>query len=124
MIFNCTDHDTRTKHYNDWIDYYYSELDRSLSDFGLKSNFVYPRDQLDADLKRYGKLYFGLSLVLAGVITIKSEEASIMRDAMETASIAEITENMSISSLHNDTVVRFRTRIIDLIKSFRQFGLL
>lgn len=50
MILNCTDHETRSKNFYNWLDYYHSELDKSLSNFGLKANFIYPKDQLDADL--------------------------------------------------------------------------
>ncbi|KAH9632176.1 hypothetical protein HF086_011922 [Spodoptera exigua] len=69
MIFNCTDHEIRLKNFYNWLDYYHSELDKSLSNYGLKANYVYPRDQLDADLKRYGKLQFRCSILLCNVLS-------------------------------------------------------
>ncbi|KAJ8728881.1 hypothetical protein PYW07_006577 [Mythimna separata] len=96
MIFNCTDHETRSKNYHDWIDYYHTELDKSLSNFGMKANFVYPKDQLDADLKRYGKLLFGLSIMLANILSRDSSEASKFMEAIKDSDVATVMDAMKI----------------------------
>uniref|UniRef100_A0A2A4JDG0 CHK kinase-like domain-containing protein n=1 Tax=Heliothis virescens TaxID=7102 RepID=A0A2A4JDG0_HELVI len=124
MIFNCTDHETRSKHFYDWIDYYHSELDNSLSNFGLKANFIYPRDQLDADLKRYAKLLFGLSLILANVLMRDSQEAGLVLEAMRNSGVNELLESMTNQSLQGETVVRIQKRVGGLIATFNEFGLL
>ncbi|KAH9632182.1 hypothetical protein HF086_011928 [Spodoptera exigua] len=64
MFFNCTEHETRFKNFVTWIDYYYSELDKSLSYFDLKAEDIYPRKQLDADIKRYAKISFAIIILL------------------------------------------------------------
>ncbi|XP_047027468.1 uncharacterized protein LOC124635586 [Helicoverpa zea] len=124
MILNCTDHETRSKNFYNWLDYYHSELDKSLSNFGLKANFIYPKDQLDADLKRYAKLLFGLSLLLANVLMRDTTEAAEILEAMRTAGINEIAESMTTQNLQGETILRLRKRIVGLIDSFHEFGLL
>lgn len=125
MIFNCTDHKTRAQHFIDWIDYYHSELDKSLSHFGLKANFVYPRDQLDADLKRYGNSLFGFSLILSCMLTLKSDEASKVKESMKNSDNLEsldVAEMFSTNS--NETINLFKARIVGLIDSYKMFGLM
>ncbi|KAJ8728879.1 hypothetical protein PYW07_006575 [Mythimna separata] len=124
MIFNCTDHETRSKNYYDWLDYYHTELDKSLSNFGMKANFVYPRDQLDADLKRYGKLLFGLSIMLANMLSRDSAEASKFMEAIKDSDVAAVMDTMKIEDTPEATMVRVRKRMIGLIDSFTEFGLL
>lgn len=124
MIFNCTDYETRHKNYYDWLDYYHNELDNSLSNFGLKANFVYPKDQLDADMKRYGKLLFGLCLLLSNMLMRDSKEAAEIMDDLKDKGIDEATHTMKMQGFTGDTLVRLRSRIIGLIDSFTEFGLL
>ncbi|KAJ8728880.1 hypothetical protein PYW07_006576 [Mythimna separata] len=124
MIFNCTDHETRSKNYYDWLDYYHTELDKSLSNFGLKANYVYPRDQLDADLKRYGNYMFGLSLMLANVLMRDSNEASKLKEAQQNSNLDELMDTMKMEDMPDATMTRFKKRVTGLIDSFTEFGLL
>ncbi|XP_013171726.1 PREDICTED: uncharacterized protein LOC106120822 isoform X2 [Papilio xuthus] len=78
FIFNCTDYETRSKHYHEWMDYYHSELDRYLNYFGLKANYIYPRDKLDADLNRYGKVYLGISFFVLNITLREAQEAGTL----------------------------------------------
>ncbi|CAH1634843.1 unnamed protein product [Spodoptera littoralis] len=124
VIFNCTDHETRAKHFFDWIDYYHAELENSLSNFGLKANYVYSRDQLDADVKRYGKLTFGMSVMLANLLMRDTNEASELLEAMKTtADMKELMESMGSQVLQHETIIRARKKVVDLITSFSEFGL-
>ncbi|KOB77011.1 Uncharacterized protein OBRU01_04782 [Operophtera brumata] len=91
MLFNCTDYKCRKEHFHDWIDYYHNELDKSLSIFGLKANYVFPRDQLDVDLTRYGRMNLGQSIVLAKVTLLKPDEAGKMKEAMQSADVSHMT---------------------------------
>ncbi|KAJ8720717.1 hypothetical protein PYW08_006182 [Mythimna loreyi] len=124
MIFNCTDHETRSKNYYDWIDYYHSELDNYLSNFGMKVNFVYPRDQLDADLKRYGNYIFGLCLMLANVLMRDTHEASKLMEAQKNSTLDELMDSMKMEDMVDATMIRFKKRVIGLVDSFTEFGLL
>jgi len=122
MIFNCTDHETRLKNFYNWLDYYHSELDKSLSNYGLKANYLYPRDQLDADLKRYGKLQFGCSLLLCSVLSAKPEEAAKLKESMQNENIEEAMDPMK--NLQLETMERIKKRINGVIESYLEFGLL
>ena len=122
LIFNCTDHETRVKCFYDWIDHYHSELDKSLANFGLKANYVYPRDQLDADLKRYGKLGFAAAILMSGTMTVNAAEAAKLKDVIGTGKMEDMAGAMG--NLHADTMVLFKRRLIGLIDSFKLFGLL
>ncbi|KOB69043.1 Ecdysteroid 22-kinase [Operophtera brumata] len=122
MIFNCTDYKSRKEHFHDWIDYYHTELDKSLSSFGLKANYVYPKDQLDADLKRYGKISLGLSVVLSSMLILKPEDAMKMKEAMESADMNEMSKNTDIGRLGADSIALFKSRVEGLIDSFIEFG--
>lgn len=123
MIFNCTDYETRKKHFNDWIDYYHSELENSLFNYNLKCSLVYPRDKLDVDLKQYAKLSFGLSALLSSVLIRKSEDAAKITDAMKSDGMPDAGD-FAVSSLDEDSTTRFRNRIIGLIESFTDLGLI
>ncbi|XP_053616551.1 uncharacterized protein LOC128678780 [Plodia interpunctella] len=127
MIFSSTDHSTRKKHYYEWIDYYHSELDNSLANFGLKANYVYPRDKLDADLRRYSKIYLAMSVLLNTMLIRKSEDAAAMKEKMENGmenpeDIKELTVAVQVSLLDNETVALFKRKIEDLVDSYREFG--
>ncbi|XP_022823598.1 uncharacterized protein LOC111354388 [Spodoptera litura] len=124
MIFNCTDHETRSIYYYDWIDYYHTELDRCLSYYDLKINYIYPRDRLDADLRRYGKISFGLSSMLTYVLMRDTKEAGEMLETFKSGDPNDVLQLMGTQTLQGETVVRTRKRIVGLIDSFSQFGLL
>lgn len=126
MMFNSTSHEQRLKHYHEFIDYYHTELDKSLHNYGLKASMVFPRDQLDCDLKRYGKLMFATSIMISNVILKKVEDAEIMKEVMKTTRTMEITEEvmMQLSNQHPDTVILLKNKIEGLIDSFVEFGLL
>ena len=122
LFFQCTDHELRIRRFYDWLDYYHSEFDKSLSNYGLKANYVYSRDQMDADMKRYGKLGFGSSVLIATLLTIKPEEAARMKDAMENERLDEMID--MVGEMHSDTMSLLKKRLIGLIESFTAFGLL
>lgn len=124
MVFNCTDYQTRKKHFIDWIDYYHDELDKNLSIFGLKANYVYPRDQLDADLKRHGKMSLGQGVVLASTLIRKTEEAVKLKEAMESADMGEMIKTATTENLDPETLALFKTRIEGLIDSHLELGFL
>ncbi|CAH0664026.1 unnamed protein product [Spodoptera exigua] len=124
MTLNCTDHETRTKNFYNWLNYYYSELDKSLSYFGLKTALVYPREQLDADIKVYIKLLFSLSLVLANLLMRDANEAVKVKEAMVDNGLEGVTTSMVNQAVQTDTLLRTRKRIQDLINSLNELGLL
>uniref|UniRef100_A0A2A4JDX0 CHK kinase-like domain-containing protein n=1 Tax=Heliothis virescens TaxID=7102 RepID=A0A2A4JDX0_HELVI len=124
MIFNCTDHETRVKHYYDWIDYYHSELDKSLSNFGLKVSLIYPRDQMDADIRTYAKLIFGQSLVLANMLMRDPKEAAELVEVMRDMDKNAIPDTMKTGNLQVQSQNRIKKRIFGVIDSFEEFGLL
>lgn len=104
------------------------ELDQSLANFTLKANFIYPRDKLDADLKRYGKLMFGLCVLMASMMSRKSEEIGKMMEHMmnpdkSQESFQESVQQMSIQASDNEVMEMFKNKIIGLINSFTEFGL-
>lgn len=122
LIFNCTDHETRVKSFYDWLDYYHSELDKSLSNYGLKANYVYPKDQLDADLKRYGRLAFGCAVLTSGVLSLKPEEASKLQAAFASSNTEDIF--VAMGDLHAETLALTKKRLTGLVESMIAFGLL
>ncbi|CAH0397166.1 unnamed protein product [Chilo suppressalis] len=122
MIFNCTDHETRSKHFYEWIDYYHEQLDTALHYFGMKANFIYPKDQLDADLKRYAKQYFGTAILVLSVIFRTAEEAVQIKDAMNDTDLNKMGETMSVTGLSAETVAFAKNRIIDLVNTCFELG--
>ncbi|KAM3965972.1 uncharacterized protein ACR2FA_012829 [Aphomia sociella] len=124
MIFNCTDYDTRHAHYNDWIDYYHLQLEESLANYGMKADFLFSRDQLDADLKRYSKFFLSGAVMLSSMLIRNSEDAAKIKDAMgsDNPDIKEFTEEFQISKLDPDSISRFKNRIEGLVNSFLELG--
>ncbi|CAB3225490.1 unnamed protein product [Arctia plantaginis] len=123
MIFNCTDHETRKENFYDWIEYYHSELEKSLFNYNLKTSLVYPRDKLDVDLKQYAKFSFGLSVLLASMLIRKTEDVAKMTDAMKNENKPD-AQDFVVSTLDEESTTRYRNRIIGLIESFTELGLM
>lgn len=124
MIFNCTDHITRSKHYHEWINYYHDELDKSLSNFGLKASLIYPKDQLDADLKRYSKQFFCNAVLFYSMLSRNEEEAALVKDTMKTDDILAMKSTMTMGNMSKNTIDGFRSKVVDLIDSYRELGYL
>ncbi|XP_059046764.1 uncharacterized protein LOC131842238 [Achroia grisella] len=124
MLFNCTDYANRHAHYHDWIDYYHMQLQKSLDYFDLKVELIFSRDQLDADLKRYSKLFMGNAIMVSTIIIRKSEDAAKLKESMETEAneIEEAMAKMHISNLDQESVSVFKSRIEGLVDSYRELG--
>ncbi|KAM3966099.1 uncharacterized protein ACR2FA_012972 [Aphomia sociella] len=124
MIFNCTDYDTRHAHYNDWIDYYHLQLEQSLANYGIKADFIFSRDQLDADLKRYSKLFFSNTLMLSSLMIRKSEDAAKVKELMElnATDMERMAEGFQVSGLDPDSISRYKNRIEGLVNSYCELG--
>ncbi|XP_075982146.1 uncharacterized protein LOC142980574 [Anticarsia gemmatalis] len=124
MIFNGSDHEARKKHFHEWIDYYHSELGKSLAYFDLDVNSIYPRDVLDADMKRYGIPMFGLCLGIVNILVRKSEEIGILMSAMQDENMMEKIEELCNMRPDDEVIELFRSKIAGLVASFKEFGLL
>lgn len=116
LILNCTDHQTRIKRFKDWIDHYHTELDKALSFFGLKAKEVYPREQLDVDLKKYGKAMCGLCIFFSNILSMDSEDAAKVKESFN--------DDMDIEAhFEQNNVAAFKTRVEGIIDSCITFGL-
>ncbi|CAH1634837.1 unnamed protein product [Spodoptera littoralis] len=121
MIFNCTDHETRINNYYNWLDYYHAELGKSLEMYGFKVDNVYPRSQLDGDLKRYAELAFGCNVLISGILTANPEEAGKFKDAFSASDADDISE--ALTNIHDETAVLLKKRLVGLIDSYIAFDL-
>ncbi|XP_063384409.1 uncharacterized protein LOC134670530 [Cydia fagiglandana] len=126
LIFNCTDHATRLKHYQEWIDYYHEILDDSLNLYGFKANRVFPKDQLDADLRRYGKLMVSLGVMLASMLVRESKDVIDMKEMTgdKEKMVEDTIAQMNSSLLDVSTIVKLRERILGIIDTAFEFGLI
>ncbi|KAI5645515.1 ecdysteroid kinase domain-containing protein [Phthorimaea operculella] len=129
-ILNCTNHEARKLHFNDWIDYYYSELAKYLYEFDLKADYVYPRDQLDADLKRHGKMSLAGATILAFFLCRESAEAEKMKAKTEEFYKAdakqqeEMFDFESYAAMGEKTEAIFKARLEDCVDTCLEFGLI
>ncbi|KAI5640279.1 ecdysteroid kinase domain-containing protein [Phthorimaea operculella] len=126
-ILNCTDHETRKQHFIGWIDYYHSELAKHLFEFGLKADFVCPRDQLDADLKRHTKALLARAGLVAFMLSRESAEAEKIKAEMDKSDQGE--EKMdgmfgNIASMSDKSLNVFKSRVEGLIDTCFEFGLI
>uniref|UniRef100_A0A2A4K1F1 CHK kinase-like domain-containing protein n=1 Tax=Heliothis virescens TaxID=7102 RepID=A0A2A4K1F1_HELVI len=121
FIFNCTHHNARVEHFYEWLDYYHSELDNALSNYGIKANYAYPRDQLDADIKRYSKVALGNAIVSISMTGLKPEEASKVKEQMDSADISNVS---SVNSMDTASLSDYKKKLLGLLESFNRFGLL
>ncbi|XP_053616139.1 uncharacterized protein LOC128678564 [Plodia interpunctella] len=123
MIFACTDHESRRKYYNQWIDYYHSELNNSLSNFKMKVNDIYPIDELNKDLKKYCKYFFDNAIIMYSILIRKSEDAAKVKEAIEGGdNYEDVLESFQTNNLDAESVSLFKSKIEDLVDSCRQFG--
>ncbi|KAI5640221.1 ecdysteroid kinase domain-containing protein [Phthorimaea operculella] len=127
-ILNCTDHKTRKQHFMGWIDYYHSELAKHLFEFGLKADFVCPRDQLDADLKSHGKALLGRAGLVAFLLSRESAEAEKLKANMDKGfqEGKEKTDGLfgSVASMSEKSQNYFKSRVEDLVDTYYEFGLI
>lgn len=65
LVFNCVNYETRKHHYHEWLEHYYQSLEKFLSYFGLKVDYVYPRNKFNKDLTNNAKL----SLAVAAFVS-------------------------------------------------------
>lgn len=123
LILNCTDFDTRSKHFDDWVNYYHSELEKYLKHYGLKTDFTYSREQLDEDLKRYAKFCLGQSIMLASMLIRESKDAAKFKEAAdENKPMEEIMQATKLTLLDETTLKRFKNRAVGLIDTFFELG--
>ncbi|XP_047998704.1 uncharacterized protein LOC125236057 [Leguminivora glycinivorella] len=126
FLFNCTDHATRLKYYNEWIDYYYEIMESTLKKHGLETSTVFLKERLLADLKRYSRLAIGLGLMLSSMLSRESKdtfdfkEMSGDKDKMLEDAIANICN----LSLDQTTIERLKGRITGIIDTVLELGLL
>uniref|UniRef100_A0A2A4JX92 CHK kinase-like domain-containing protein n=1 Tax=Heliothis virescens TaxID=7102 RepID=A0A2A4JX92_HELVI len=122
IIFNCTDHETRSKYYHSWIDHYYLELDKSLSNFGLKASLVYPRNQLDIDMKKYARYMFHHCILFAHLLMRDPSEAADILESFKTVHLDDL-EILKSENLQSATIGRIKNKIDEVIASYEEFGL-
>ncbi|XP_030030716.2 uncharacterized protein LOC115447674 [Manduca sexta] len=122
MLFNCTDHKTRMEHFYDWIDYYHLELEKALGNYGIKANYVYSRDQLYADLKRYGKVIFAVSLILANSLVLNPEDAIRLKETLKKP--MDDSEFSNFLPTDVETNLLIKRRVEGVVDSFVKLGLL
>lgn len=123
MILNCTDFVTRSEHFHDWINYYYSELENFLNYYGLKTCSTYPRDQLEKDLRRYANYSLGQSIMLATVIIRESKDAgSFKQDTDGNKSMEEVLKSNKMTLLDETTLKKFKNRVTGLIDTYLKLG--
>ncbi|CAH1634836.1 unnamed protein product [Spodoptera littoralis] len=122
MIFNGTDYETRKNNFYNWLDYYHSELDKSLSYFSLKADVIYPRDQLDADVKKYSELIFGVVLFTSNILNRDVNETKEVIDNMEHSGLTELISSMANTKMKAESENRARKKIEGIIDSYTEFG--
>lgn len=115
-ILNCTDHQMRLKRFNNWIEHYHAELDKALSYFGLEARNIYPKGQLDADLKRYGRTMCGLCIFFAEIISRDSEDAAKVKDSLN--------NDDDSNDLPQNNAAGLKARTEDIVDSCLAFGLI
>ncbi|KAJ0172756.1 hypothetical protein K1T71_011895 [Dendrolimus kikuchii] len=121
LLYNCTDSKMRLKHFNDWVDYYHTELDKSLSNYGLKAISFLTRDKLDADLKRYGKLVFSICILVSFILSMKNKDAAKMKENMN-ISEGDDTNAKPITQQDHDTQQLFKLRVEGMVDTLLELG--
>ncbi|XP_022823365.1 uncharacterized protein LOC111354259 [Spodoptera litura] len=124
LIFNCTDHESRSKHFYNWLDYYHFESNKSLAYFGLKADLIYPRNQVDADIKRYSEYIFGSVLLNINMTDRDRSETGEMIESLENGGLDEIIALMGKTKMNESTLKHVRNKIEGLINSYVEFGFL
>lgn len=119
LIFNCTDFATRSKYFDDWINYYHYELEKHLLHYGLKIDSTYPRDQLEQDLRRYANISLGLSIMLSSFLIRESKDAAKFKKAIEdNKPMEEVFKCNKLTTMGETTLKRFKSRVTGLIDTF------
>ncbi|XP_063623020.1 uncharacterized protein LOC134795118 [Cydia splendana] len=122
LLFNCTDHATRLQHYREWIDYYHKILSSTLKKHGLEANLVFPKDQLLADLKRYSRISIGFGLFLSSMLVRESKDVFDFKEK-ESMLVEDVIAKMNMLSLDKSTTNRLKGRIMGIIDTVLEFGL-
>lgn len=122
LIFNCTDFVARSKYFHDWINYYHSELEKCLIQYGLKID-TYPRDQLEMDLRRHAKFALGQSIMLASFLIQESKDAANFKQAInDNKPMGDVFKTYKLTLWNATTLKKFKNRVIGLIDTFCKLG--
>lgn len=104
------------------------QLDKSLSNFGLKANYVYPKDQLDADLRRTAKFFLGRVIMVASVVVRDTADAAVFKEAMNTGdpnlTMEELAQRTRLSTANPETLRNITAKIEGVLDSMIEFGYL
>ncbi|KPJ01423.1 hypothetical protein RR46_03195 [Papilio xuthus] len=104
------------------MDFYHSELDRHLSYFDLKVDDVYPRQNFDADLKRYAKPALGMSFFVLNFSLRSPQEAPDL--VMTNIDGTEQIPQFKMGALSDKTFETINERVEGVIESCFDFGYL
>uniref|UniRef100_A0A1E1WL08 CHK kinase-like domain-containing protein n=1 Tax=Pectinophora gossypiella TaxID=13191 RepID=A0A1E1WL08_PECGO len=125
VLFNCSDYDSRAKHFQEWLDYYHMYFTKYLYHFGLKADNVYSKEQFESDMIRYGKFALGQAAFSSSFLLKNDEDAEKMKSAMDSG-ITELTDEMlkELTSSGSSSMVKLKTRLEELVDSFIELGYL
>lgn len=108
----------------DWIDYYHSQLEKNFAKFGLKANYVFLRDQIDADLRRFAKFFLANGVMLSTMLVRGTARAAEIKETMNAIDFDNVTEQMKLSSSDSETIQKFKNELKVIVDSFIDFGYL
>lgn len=122
LTLNCTDYETRMKHFQDWLDFYYDTLTYFLSKFDLKADYIYPHKQWEEDLKNNVKLSIAISFIFVNMTVRGTEDAvDFIQDGGEALNDPSY---MSILKTTDTVIENYRTKIEGIIRTCIDFGYL
>lgn len=118
FIFTATDKSFRDKHYRNLLNVYHTTLSTSIEKLGSDPMKLYPFDQLENDLKRYGR--FGL-IFAAILIQFCVAEGTDVADIDAYCEKLEKGENCSLMMDFDDNK-SYQKRMTDVVEDLFQYG--
>ncbi|XP_049872525.1 uncharacterized protein LOC126371279 [Pectinophora gossypiella] len=127
MIFNCTDHEMRMKHFHEWLDYYHAKLDKYLTYHGLKVDQLFTKEDLKNAMKSSGNLSLAQGVMVSSIVLRENEDAEKTKAQMadnEGNVMDSMVKMFNVSALSEGTIKLFRSRLEGLVDSHLALGLI
>ncbi|XP_061713889.1 uncharacterized protein LOC133522549 [Cydia pomonella] len=75
LVFSGSDEEFRRLHYQRLMDHYFTQLTLALQQLNVDVEKIYPRESFDADLIKFRPVGLYMGIIMAGLVTVTSEEA-------------------------------------------------
>jgi Ecdysteroid kinase-like family len=118
FLLVCTTKEFRDRHFDDLIRVYYDKLSEAVKSLGSDPDKVFPREVLEAHIKRFAKFGMLMAILLLPLFTAQSADAP---DLQELADKMQLSDNTA--DIHNQLTTAealYSSRMVELLREMSE----